>query len=282
MGSLASRVRASRPEVLRRPTAAEVAHGGPVFRRGSVFVRARAAGRPTSDVDLDEVAPPSGAGGWRADLGGVVALVRLAAALPALDVRLSSTPAGDALRTALAGRTLGVPRNRLCAAVLQVPAQVAERPSGKRHQALRTALTASARAGLEVRLVPDAAERRTVADAAARRVPRLASWARSAPGHTEQEWWVASGPDGTVAGIATVVVDAEWASLVILIGLPGGGTESHARFLLHHAVVRSLAARGVRWLTVLDRSPLLLAPGPQHLQRVLGYQVARLRRPTRA
>lgn len=276
-----ARVQARRPDWTTAPSPDDVDYGGVVFRRASDFVRSRAAGRPASDVDAGEIVDTTMPVGWWSDLAGFVALVRLATFLPVEDVELSSSAAGDALRVALAGRTFGVPRNRLCAAVFEVPAAVPERPTGKRNQALRTALTAAARADLRVRPVNDVDERRAVAADAARRVPRLQPWARTAPGLVEHDWWVAEDGDGVVVGIATVAVDARWASLVTLFGLPGRGAESHARFLLHHTVVRMLSQSGVRHLAVLDHSPLLLAPGPQHLQRVLGYRPTRLRRPTR-
>lgn len=256
----------SRPAWATRPTEAEIGYGGTLFARASTFVRAR--GHTSTRA-------------WLTDLGGLTALVRLAAFLPTLEVRLTDAGPGGQLRTALAGRTLGVPRNRLCAAVFDVPTTVADRPSGKRNQALRTALTAATKAGVRVRRVTDPAERRRIALTAARQVPRLASWSRTAPQQRDLAWWVAEDAAGALMGVATVVVDAEWASLVTLVGIPGAGNESHARYVLHHAVVQSLSRAGVGQLTVLDHSPLLLDAGPQHLQRVLGYRVARLRRPTR-
>lgn len=256
----------ARPAWATRPIAAEIGYGGALFGRASAFVRARA--------DTSTRA-------WLTDLGGVAALVRLAAFLPTLEVRLTDSGPGGQLRVALAGRTLGVPRNRLCAAVFDVPATVADRPSGRRNQALRTALTAAGKGGVRVRRVTDPAERRRIALAAARQVPRLAPWSRTAPRQPDLAWWVAEDAAGALVGVATVVVDAEWASLVTLVGIPGTGFESHARYVLHHALVQALSRAGVGHLSVLDHSPLLLDAGPQHLQRVLGYRVARLRRPTR-
>jgi hypothetical protein len=242
----------------------------PLFARASDFLRARTRSPEHPGAGLPRFL----------DLGGAAALVRLVHTLPALPVHLTASPTGVAIGEQLAGRSLGVPRIRLCAAVLDVPADFAERPSGKRHQALRTALTAAQAAGMTVHIAND--DRDEIAAQVVRSAPWRAEWSQTVADRGNEEWIIALDRDRRLVGLAAILVDRQWASLITLIGLPDSPLQSHARYALHHAILRDLSRRGVRRLGVFEHSPLLLPPQTRHLQHIMGYRPVRLHPPTYA
>ncbi len=84
-------------------------------------------------------------------------------------------------------------------------------------------------------------------------------------------WVVRNGVSENV-GLMWATVDREWAMLRLLVA-----KRSEARYALHTELVRYLCSQGVRYLFAREVSALLLPPGLQYFQQLLGYQVAHLR-----
>ena len=69
-----------------------------------------------------------------------------------------------------------------------------------------------------------------------------------------------------------VTADRDWAMFTFLVGSP-----YPVRYALHTELVLTLAGWGVRYLFARTESALLLPPGLQYMQRILGYRVVNLR-----
>lgn len=90
----------------------------------------------------------------------------------------------------------------------------------------------------------------------------------------EAEHWSATDSGGRTIAEAWVIVDAECALLYSL-----ASSAPYARWLLHTAIVERLCASSCRLLITNSFDVPLMPPGQQHFQHLLGYTVARLRRP---
>ena len=89
---------------------------------------------------------------------------------------------------------------------------------------------------------------------------------------TSDEWLIVLDPSEEVVGGALVTIDRDWAMLNILVG-----SSYQVRYALHTELVLKLRAMGVQHLFASNESALVLPPGLQYLQRILGYQVVNLR-----
>jgi hypothetical protein len=202
--------------------------------------------------------------------------------LPVLEVEVSDSPAGRAIRQALTGRR-GIVPAALAAAVLELPAEPESYLIGRSKQAVRTGRNHAGRQGVAVVRVTDDGERRAraleLADAGIRTdfVPSLRAWASD----PQDESWFAVDPDGTTLAVAIVAVDGAVARLSAMISA-GGSVRSPARYLLSAQVFMDLIAAGVSHV-ILEGS-LFLPPGLLHFQRLLGFRPMniRLRRPATA
>ncbi|MBS1883560.1 MAG: hypothetical protein JSS97_11465 [Actinobacteria bacterium] len=160
----------------------------------------------------------------------------------------------------LAIRDEGRFRYRTAQGVLALPTDFADYIRGRHRQALRTNVGHARRAGLTVVSV-------AIDDWA----PGLDDSRRAAitPGPVER--WMAFNPDGSCAADSILSVDGEVALLHGLVSFA-----DHARWLVHAAIVERLCGDCGVLLTNSDDA-YRLAPGAQHFQRLLGYQISHLR-----
>jgi hypothetical protein len=151
-------------------------------------------------------------------------------------------------------------RYRDAQGVLRLPADSTEYLRGRHRQAVRTNVGHARRAGLRagVEFVPDWAPGTDDS-----RLPFIT------PGPVER--WNLMNEDGTIVGQAILSVDEEVALLQGLMSLV-----PHGRWLLHTAMVERLCG-SCRVLLINCDDAYLMPPGVQHFQRLLGYEVARLR-----
>jgi hypothetical protein len=222
------------------------------------FLRAR--GVASACREIDGRGPSAALGRLRA---GSLTLARYERGLPAVAVRLSEAPAGRMIGEHLAIRVQGGERYRYRGpqGVLTLPGSFADYLRGRHRQAVRTNIGHARRAGLTV-------ARRELLDWE----PGLDDTRRGllAPGPIEHWQVLAPATEAPVAE-AIVTVDDE---VALLHGL--GSSASPARWLLHTAIVERLCG-SCGLLLVNSDDAYLLGPGHQYFQRLLGYEIARLR-----
>jgi hypothetical protein len=175
-------------------------------------------------------------------------------------VRLTSTPAGQMIGQHLAIRADGRLRYRDAQGVLRLPVDSSEYLRGRHRQAVRTNVGHARRAGLraEVEFVPDWTPGTDDS--------RLAF---INPGPVER--WNLFSPEGAVVAQAILSVDERVALLQGLMSLVPYG-----RWYLHTVMVERLCGSCEVLLINCDDA-YLMPPGVQHFQRLLGYDIARLR-----
>jgi hypothetical protein len=189
-----------------------------------------------------------------------MALTRYRRSLPTVDVRLTQSAAGQMIGQHFAIRSDGRLRFRDAQGVLRLPADFSEYLRGRHRQAVRTNVGHARRAGLRaaVEFVPDWAPGTDDS--------RLAY---ITPGPVER--WNLLTAEGTIVAQAILSVDEEVALLQGLMSLV-----PHGRWLLHTAMVERLCGSCEVLLINCDGA-YLMPPGVQHFQRLLGYEIGRLR-----
>lgn len=210
---------------------------------------------------------------WR-----LVALVLLLLRTRSEHVFLSESVAGQCLRAYLSRRSLGViPRNRLCRGVLLLPRDHSDYVRGHRRQALRTNLRRAAAAGITCDVMKD---RSRALDELLERFRRRGASQRDLDGLTamvalpEMTLMVAQDKSGCPLAHAGVVID----DTVCLIWRAMASSHE-ARWALHDYLVRTLIARGVRYLLCEGGGPfgaLGFSTNIQHYQHLLGYELRHL------
>ena len=203
--------------------------------------------------------------------------------LPVVLAAPSGGAGGRSIRRTLTTRgPLAAPARMLGSAVLAVPADPAQHLEGRRAQTLRRKIRAAERAGVTWRPVTDPDERRALVETAnrAEREHVDPEYQVADPRNDDlldhDLWLVAEDPAGTPLLLSVTPVDGELATLRYFRTLGSGPVHSDSRYLMTHALVVELAARGVRWL--IDTEP----PGAQtnglrHFQRMVGFRYARVR-----
>jgi hypothetical protein len=191
---------------------------------------------------------------------GSMTLARYRRNLPTVDVRLTPSLAGQMIGQHFAIRSCGRIRYRDAQGVLRLPANVSEYLRGRHRQAVRTNVGHARRTGLRaaVEFVPDWAPGTDDS--------RLAY---ITPGPVER--WNLVTEEGTIVAQAILSVDEEVALLQGLMSLV-----PHGRWLLHTAMVERLCGTCEVLLINCDDA-YLMTPGVQHFQRLLGYDIGRLR-----
>jgi hypothetical protein len=187
-------------------------------------------------------------------------LARYRRSLPVVDVELTSSPIGQMIDQHFAIRADGRLRYRDAQGVLRLPADFSDYLRGRHRQAVRTNVGHARRAGLraDVEFVPD-----WTPGTDDSRLPFIT------PGPIER--WNLLTAEGTIVAQAILSVDAEVALLQGMMSFV-----PHGRWLLHTAMVERLCgACGVLLINCDDA--YLMPPGVQHFQRLLGYEIARLR-----
>jgi hypothetical protein len=191
---------------------------------------------------------------------GSLTLDRYRRRLPVVDVRLTSSPAARMIGEHLAIREEGRWRYRDAQASLRLPADFADYLRGRHRQAVRTNVGHARRAGLTV-------EASTIEDwrpgGDDSRLPHLT------PGPVERRLVV--DPDGLVVGDSILSVDD---GVALLHGLVSRAP--HARWLLHTAIVERLCGECDVLLVNCDDA-YRLGPGIVYFQRLVGYEISRLR-----
>jgi hypothetical protein len=239
-------------------------YGGKTFTAASYFARNHSRSIDHSQLTKDVRTTPVGSA---PPFGGAFAFVRLLARLPRVDVRLSDSSAGREIDAYLRARARGLYRNRIAQGVLYVPEQPADYLRGRSRQAVRTNLRRAEAAQLHCRAVLDIDERRDAAVELG-----MDEWTAKLADRPRDPVWVARNGASENVGLLWATVDSEWAMLRLLVA-----TRSEARYALHTELVTHLCSRGVRYLMVREVSALLLTPGLQYFQQLLGYRVAHLR-----
>jgi hypothetical protein len=196
--------------------------------------------------------------------------------LERVDVRLTDSSAGQALRRHLSHRHRGLPAHRIAQGVLSLPTTFREYLSGRSRQALRTNLHRADDLKIAYAPVRHTSDRRRLLERwlnnshpSMDQADVVNGWIGASP--SDADWWVASDPDGVPLALAVVSIDAEWALLHGLV------SHSHpARWLIHSSVVLAVIEAGARHMCVTEGNALLMSAQLQYFQRLLGYRVAHL------
>jgi hypothetical protein len=197
---------------------------------------------------------------WRRLRAGSLTLARYRRSLPTVDVELTASSAGQMIGQHFAIRSDGRLRYRDAQGVLRLPADFSEYLRGRHRQAVRTNVGHARRAGLRI-------ESRRIDDW----VPGDGD---SRSGHIQAgpvEWWLIIDADDTLVGEAILSVDKD---VALLHGLTT--TATFARWMLHAAIVERLCGQ-CQVLLVNSDEAYTLSAGNQHFQRLLGYEIGRLR-----
>ncbi|MBS1677912.1 MAG: hypothetical protein JST08_11050 [Actinobacteria bacterium] len=195
---------------------------------------------------------------------GSLTVARYDRSLPDVPVPLTASPAGRMIGEHLAIREQGRRRYRyrLAQGVLTLPKDFAQYLRGRHRQAVRTNVGHARRAGLTVARteIPNWE-------------PGLDDTRRGllTPGPIEH--WQVRGPDGEGQPLAEAIVTVD-DDVALLHGL--GSRVRYARWLLHTEIVERLCGSCGLLLANCDDA-YLLGPGHQYFQRLLGYEIARLR-----
>jgi hypothetical protein len=220
-------------------------------------------GSPTLQRACDVSRAIDGSGpwaSWRRLRAGSLTLARYRRTLPRVDVRLTPSPVGQMIGQHFAIRSDGRLRYRDAQGVLRLPVDFSEYLRGRHRQAVRTNVGHARRAGLraEVEFVPDWTPGTDDS--------RLAF---ITPGPVER--WNLLTAEGTIVAQAILSVDEEVALLQGMMSLV-----PHGRWLLHTAMVERLCGSCEVLLINCDDA-YLMPSGVQYFQRLLGYDIARLR-----
>jgi hypothetical protein len=219
------------------------------------FLRACDASRACGEID------GSGAlASWQRLRAGSLTLTRYRRGLPTVEVHLTPSPVGRMIGQHFGIRRDGRLRYQSAQGVLRLPADFSGYLRGRHRQAVRTNVGHARRAGLlaEVEFVPDWAPGTDDS-----RLPWIT------PGPVER--WNLLTPERAVVGQAILSVDEEVALLHGMMSLV-----PHGRWLLHTAMVERLCGSCEVLLVNCDDA-YLMPSGVQHFQRLLGYEIARLR-----
>lgn len=251
------------PEFDERP---ELQYGGARFERAALTVR-----RARQNTGLTERSA-----GLIGDPLGALALLNVLRGLPRVELTPSAQPAGQVLLAHLEDRRRGVAHNRLAQGVLPLPSSLAGYLTGRHRQAVRTNIRHGREQGIRCGPVSEASERLSIRRTWLRR--RMAN-GEAPPAEDEwmtdtaddAEWWVATDGHGEPLALSKLSIDSRCALLHGLVSV------SHpARWLLHTQLVETAIEAGAQLLIVHDGNALLLPPGTQYFQRLLGYRIAHL------
>ena len=201
---------------------------------------------------------------WRRMRAGSLELASYHRQLPSIEIPLTYSPAGRAIRQHLSIREHGRRRYGRAQGVLSLPEDPADYLRGRRRQAIRTNLGHAARAGLETYSCS------------------IDNWAPGSDdirsGHltpAPAERWMVLDAEGAIVADSIVSIDAEVALLQGLV-LVTAEAKNYSRWLLHTAIVERLCGE-CRILLTNSEDSYRLSAGAQHFQRLLGYEVMSLR-----
>lgn len=187
-------------------------------------------------------------------------LARYHRRLPLTELRLSEAPPGRMIAEHFAIRAGSRHRYRSAQGVLDLPGDFATYMRGRHRQALRTNIGHARRAGLTV-----------TSYAVDNWRPGVGDERRDLIAPAPIERWLVTDAEGRCVGDSILSVDREVALLHGLVA-----SAPYARWLLHAAIIERLCG-DCRFLLTNTENVYLLAPGHQHLQRLLGFRISRLR-----
>jgi hypothetical protein len=243
----------------RRRHDASLQYGGETFLAASAFARLALRRRYAGRRRRVRTWP---LGAW--------ATLRVLARMPRIEVSLTDSPSGRVIDAYLRERNRGVRSHLLARGVLTLPRTSEEYLTGRSRRAVRTNRSHADNLGVSCVGLFDGAS----AQDAIRRL--TATGLIDNPdvllARTSDDWLIALDQSGEVVGGGLVTIDRYWAMLNVLVGSP-----YPVRYALHTDLVLTLADMGVQHLFAANESALLLPPGLQYLQRILGYQVVNLR-----
>jgi hypothetical protein len=219
----------------------------------------RASNVASACREIDGRGPSASLGRLRA---GSRSLTRYERGLPIVDAHLSATPEGLMIEQHFAIREDGRYRYRGTQGVLRVPDTLAAYLRGRSRQAVRTNVGHARRTGWMIMCEPIADWKPGRGDSREGLI---------APGPVER--WVVLDSDGGGPPYAEAILSVD-TEVALLHGLTS--TARYARWFLHTAIVDRLCGN-CKWLLVNGDGAYTTAPGVQHFQRLLGYEVARLR-----
>ncbi len=182
--------------------------------------------------------------------------------LPTTRVRLTASRSGRTIEEHFGIRERGRLRYRDAQGVLRLPADFSEYLRGRHRQAVRTNVGHARRSGLLVVSMAIDNWRPGTDDS------RLA---HITPGAVER--WMVLDPDGEVVADSILSVDEH---VALLHGLVTVAVTTNARWLLHTAIVERLCGSCDLLLTNSDDA-YFMGTGNQYFQRLLGYEINRLR-----
>lgn len=279
---------AARRSKKREDTTSDKASGGPIRYGGRWFSEASALQGDRGSATRARRALTCVGAAFRGPQR-VAAFVVVLLRTPSVDVFVSGSLAGQALRAYFNQHFLGVfPKNRLCQGVLVLPQHRSDYLRGRRRHALRTNLRRAAAAGIRCEVIDDglwAVEAVEVITRSRRRAPLAEaelSDVRSIFARREMTLLAARDEHGRPLGVVAAVID----EMVCLIEWTTSNSRE-ARWALHDHLVDVLIGRGVRYLLARGEGPfgaLGFTANVQHYQHLLGYELRHLiqARPVRA
>jgi hypothetical protein len=200
------------------------------------------------------------------------------ARLPTVALRLSDAPAGQAIRSLLAARTLRLlPTGRLAQAVLPLDGEATASLGGRHRQAMRTNVRRAHDLGLSAHRVPDPGGFiDLVREIGSRRGDDTADPAAAPEVDAAiHQGYVVTDPRGVPEAYLLLAVDTHVAWTLASVGARPGNGAALCHYLLHAAAVRDLVHAKVGHL-VADGA-LSVSDGVGYLQRRLGYRVCNVR-----
>jgi hypothetical protein len=253
------RQRQRKRELEREHGEGSLQYGGAIFLEASAFARlVRRSGDAGRSTNL------------RARARGAWAMLRVLTGLPRIAVSLTDDPSGRVIDGYLRKRRRGVRSHRFARSVLTLPTTSEEYLAGRSRRAVRTNRSHAVSLGItcaglyDNASAKDAVQSLTVTAGLINPVVLVP--------RTSDNWLIALDESGEVVGGMLVTIDREWAMFTILVG-----SSLAVRYALHTDLVLKLIEMGVQHLFATTQSALLLPPGLQHMQRVLGYRVVHLR-----
>ena len=168
-------------------------------------------------------------------------------------------------------------RSQLCQAVLFVGATHNEYITGQSRHALRTNLNRASESGITCAPVLIEVEKLEIAWALAGALRRFSIKPEDLFARRDDGWIAAHSREGAPIATALTSHSGAWGLLNLLVARSDHRDSSHARWAIHAAAVAQLRSKGVRYMFVEGKSPLVIDPGLQHFQRLNGYQVINVR-----
>lgn len=211
---------------------------------------------------IDGREPSAARAVWQRIWAGSPVLMWYRFRLPSTRIRLTASPAGRMIGEHLAIRERGRWKYRRAQGVLPLPSDFSQYMRGRPRQAVRTNVTRARGAGLAI-------ESCTVENWMPGRGDARA--AHIVPGPVER--WTVLDPNGDVVADSILSVDQDVALLHGLVS-----SSSDARWFLHTAIVERLCGC-CDVLLLNSEDAYVMSAGTQHFQRLLGYEIARLRVP---